>query len=324
MDFIIQTIRAKEFYMSFVIFDATAISNDPYVTFLNEQFPKRSIQVWPDVDDPENVDYALVWKPPAELFEKLPNLKAVFNLGAGVDALLKSNVVPDHLPIIRLIDPILNQGMVEYVTWAVLRYHRQLHHYDNAQKRAEWLKLSPTDARTTRVGILGLGELGQACAQALCPFGFKVMGWSRSEKQVGGVDSFYGTDGLNVMLGQCDMVVCLLPLTDETQGILNTTLFSKLPKGAKLIHVARGGHMVMDDVTQALDEGRLEHATLDVFPEEPLRTDHDFWAHPQITITPHIASQTLPSAAIEIIADNARRLEKGDKPVGLVNRDKGY
>jgi glyoxylate/hydroxypyruvate reductase len=232
--------------MSFVICDNSGVSQQLYVNRLKTLMPERKVQIWPgEAHLPEGVKYALVWKPPAQLFETFKDIKAVFNLGAGVDALLDDQMVPDHLPIVRLIDPLLDRGMIEYVTWAVLRYHRLLHLYEGFQTQNQWKPLAATDARKTRVGILGLGQLGQGCAEMLNRLNLHVMGWSRSPKDITGVTSYHGEEGLNEMLAQSDILVCLLPLTSHTREILNAKLYAKLPHGAKVINVARGAHLIV-------------------------------------------------------------------------------
>ncbi len=311
--------------MSFVICDTSGVSQQLYVDQLKALMPEREVQVWPgQTCQPEMVKYALVWKPPAQLFETYKNIKAVFNLGAGVDALLEDQMVPEHLPIIRLIDPLLDRGMIEYVTWAVLRYHRLLHLYEGFQGQRLWKPLAATDALKTRVGILGLGQLGQGCADMLCRLNLQVMGWSRSPKDIAGVTTYHGETGLNEMLSKSDILVCLLPLTSQTREMMNADLYAKLPKGAKVINVARGPHLIVEDTLAALESGQLEHVTLDVFPTEPLTADSPLWHHPKVTVTPHIASQTVPDSAIETIVANVQRLEAGEEPQGLVQRDHGY
>jgi len=291
---------------------------------LRRQIPDIEVRAWPDVGDPTEIDYALVWRPPPGFLGDLPRLKAVFSLGAGVDHLAGEGVVPPGLPVVRMVDDGLTRGMTEYVVMQVLSHHRRMIDYRIQQARREWKELPPRSAASRVVGILGLGVLGGEAARALVSLGFDVRGWSRSPKAVAGVRSFAGAEALDAFLAETEILVCLLPLTDETRGILNAALFAKLPKGASLINVGRGGHLMEDDLIPALDAGQLDSATLDVFTEEPLAQDHPFWGHPRIVMTPHVASITDPETGSIALAENLRRMESGLPPLNVVDPGRGY
>ena len=297
---------------------------EAWVPALRQAMPELDIRVWPEVGNPEDITYALLWQPPDGVLGRCRNLKAILSLGAGVDHLMGDPELPDHLPIVRMVDPSLTDGMSEYVLFHTLRYHRDVPYYEACQRERKWHMLTPVMPQERRVGILGLGVLGADAARKLAALSFDVAGWSRSPKQVEDVASFHGTDGLAAFLARSEILVCLLPLTPDTAGILNAELFAGLPEGACLINPARGGHLVDDDLLAALDSGRIAGATLDVFHTEPLPTDHPFWDHPKVTITPHVASVTNPKTAAEQVAANIRRAEAGEPLPNLVDRTAGY
>ena len=291
---------------------------------LAQELPEMPVRVWPDVGDLGAIRYALAWAPPHGLLASLPNLRAILSLGAGVDSLFADPTLPPAMPIVRLVEPALTAGMTEYVVWQVLAWHRQASAYDAHQRKRRWQKQPEFLAGDRTVGIMGLGELGRAAARALMAFGFRVTGWSRSPRVIDGVDCHAGSDGLDAFLAAADCLVCLLPLTDETEGILNARLFARMPAGAHLINAGRGRHLINDDLLHALSSGRLSGAALDVFEPEPLPPDHPFWGHPQITVTPHIAAVTHPRSAAASIAATIRELEEGRTPRQTVDRGRGY
>ena len=280
--------------------------------------------MWPEIGDPAEIDYALVWRPEPGFLASLPNLKLILSLGAGIDHLLGDPQLPRHLPIIRLVDPHLTAAMSEYVVLQVLRLHRRDLDYRAQQESRVWRELDQQNAADRRVGILGLGELGQDVATKLKALGFDVAGWSRSEKNVSGIGSYAGAAGLPPLLGRSEILVCLLPLTAETEGILNTSTLALLPKGAALVNAARGAHLVEEDLLAALASGQISAAVLDVFREEPLPADHPFWHHPRIIVTPHVAAFTNPATAAPIILDNIRRFEEGRPLLNRVDPARGY
>ena len=286
--------------------------------------PELACRSWEEPGDPADIEYAFVWKPEKGGLRRFPNLKCIFSIGAGVDHLLGDADLPDGVPVVRMVEPELTRGMAEYVALHVLRYHREVPTLEQAQRDRVWNELIVPTAPDRRVGIMGFGVLGQASAQALGAFGFDMACWSRTEKDFPGGQSFHGADGLRPFLERTEILVCLLPLTPETEGILNRDLFAALPRGAWLINAARGGHQNEDDILAALESGQLSGATLDVFRQEPLPTEHPFWSHPRVTVTAHIASVTQPrSAAAEVVA-NIRRIESGEAPLNTVDMRAGY
>src|SRR6516165_4561168 len=282
------------------------------------------IRVWPDVGDPADIDYALVWRPEPGFLASLPNLKLILSLGAGVDHLLGDPHMPRHLPIVRLVDPHMTDAMSEYVVLQVLRLHRHDLDYRTQQQDRVWRELDQKNAADRRVGILGFGELGRDAAKKLTALGFDVAAWSRSEKMVAAVESYAGADGLPRLLGRSEILVCLLPLTAETEGILNACNLALLPQGAALVNAARGAHLVEDDLFAALASGQISGAVLDVFHDEPLPADHPFWHHPRVVVTPHVAAFTNPATAAPIILDNIRRFEAGHPLLNQVDPARGY
>ena len=291
---------------------------------LGERLPDVEVRRWPEVGERAEIEYALVWKmPPGEL-ARFPKLRFIFSLGAGVDHLFSDPDLPKTVPICRVVDKFLTERMTEYVVLHVLRYHRRQPELDELQRRAVWDELySPTASERT-VGIMGLGELGKDAARALSSLGFKVAGWSRSPKTLPGVESFHGEEGLAPFLARSEFLVCLLPLTPATEGILDRALFAGLPKGAVLINAARGGHLVEEDLIPALESGQLAYAALDVYRQEPLPSEHPFWRHPRITVSPHIASLTDPRTISALVAENVRRSRAGEPLLYTVDAALGY
>ena len=274
--------------------------------------------------DPAAIDVALVARPQKGIAGQLKNVKLIQSLFMGVDGLLADPTFPRDKPLSRLIDPGMVAAMVESVTAHVLDYHR--HHYvyraNKAQKKWHRLPQYMTNERT--VGLLGLGELGTETAKALLGFGFKVAGWKRRPAQLPGIEVFSGTGGIGAMLAKSNVVVCLLPLTPDTKGVLNTKAFAAMPKGGAIINVARGGHVVVADAIAALDSGQLAHAYLDVFETEPLPADSPLWTHPGVSITPHTAALTEPRTAIVKVAENIERIRAGQPAQNLVDFGAGY
>ena len=290
---------------------------------LMRRVPGLDFRIHPDLGDPEEIDSALVWLPPPGLLASLPNLKAVFSLAAGIDAMLRDPTLP-AVPLCRMVDPSLTTTMSEYVLTSVLRYHRQFDLFALQQQAGEWRLDLPIPPEERQVGIMGLGVLGQDAAALLVRQGFTVHGWSRTRKRLEGVICHAGDDELARFLHHLDILVCLLPLTAATENILDRSLFARLKRGARLVNVARGRHLVEADLLAALDDGHLAHATLDVFREEPLPGGHPFWNHPRITVTPHAASYSLPESGAEIVAENIRRLRAGQPLEHVVDRQRGY
>lgn len=295
---------------------------------IKQRLPQAEIREWQRGDE-RPADYALVWRPPHEMLANRRDLKAVFALGAGVDAILDQErkhpgTLPAGVPLLRLEDTGMAQQMQEYALSYVLRYFRRFDEYQALQQRQEWQPLDPHSLEDFTIGILGAGVLGQSVARKLTEFGFSVRCWSRSAKQIDGVQSFAGEAQRAAFLDGVKLLINLLPNTPETVGILNRELFAQLQPGAYLINIARGAHLVEADLLAALEQGQLAAATLDVFAREPLPQDHPFWRHPRVTITPHIAAITLPQQAMDQIAANIRALEAGHAPAGVVDRQRGY
>ncbi|EXI99087.1 2-hydroxyacid dehydrogenase [Burkholderia pseudomallei] len=290
--------------------------------------PGAQLRTWTPGDD-ASADYALVWRAPREFFAPRAGLKAVFNLGAGVDAILAlerehPGLLPRDVPLVRLEDAGMTRQMVEYATHAALRYLRRFDEYALLQRERRWQVLAPHARETFVVGVLGLGALGAEVARALAALGLPVRGYSRAPKAIDGVTTFAGAAQLDAFLGGAKLLVNLLPSTAATDGILNARTFSKLAHGAYLVNLARGAHLVEADLLDALASGRVAAATLDVFATEPLPPDHPFWHEPRITITPHCSADTLRAEAVEQIAAKIGALERGEPIGGIVDRDRGY
>jgi glyoxylate/hydroxypyruvate reductase A len=274
---------------------------------------------------PQQIDYFVGFRPPHGFLKTLSRLKAIFSLGAGVDGFLKDPEFPKAVPLVRFVDSTLAREMAQYAVMHTLLIHRHQRHFDEGQKKGEWRQMMlPRASAATRVGILGLGEIGTVAASLLAQFDFAVSGWSRTPKHVPGVKSYAGEAALNAFLGQCDIMICLLPLTARTQGILNAQTFALLPQGAWVINVARGQHLIEEDLIGALDSGHLAGAVLDVFQQEPLPADSPLWRHPKITATPHIAAIASPQAAVRYVLDGIARAERGEPLENVVDVTKGY
>jgi len=294
-----------------------------WVNALSREGAGMDIQVWPDVDRPSDVQVALCWKPPRGALVDYPNLKAIISMGAGVDDLLADDSIPAHVPIVRLVDPTLAQSMFEYLCRIILFDSPWLNALGKAQKRGAWVPSEAPSFRDTTIGMLGLGQIGGYCARRFADMGFRVKGWSRSLKSLPGIETFGGND-LRSFLAEVDCLVCVLPLTPETVEILDSDLFSRLASNAHLINVGRGHHLNESDLLQALDEGMLGHATLDVFRDEPLPKNHSFWAHPAIRITPHCSSLTNVTAVVPQVIENYQRVREREPLLNRVDRDLGY
>ena len=296
---------------------------DVWQRALSEQAPDMDLRVWPEMGTLEEIDYALVWGPPRGLLASLPNLKVIFSVGAGIDHFASDPELPD-LPVVRMVETGLTEGMTEFVVMSVLQHHRSMLDYAQQQRDRHWREIPQVAPQGRRVGVLGLGVLGGDAVEKLKPFGFDLLGWSRSPKDIAGVRCFHGWEQLADFLGGCDILVCLLPLTEETRGILNAEAFAALPRGAALINVARGGHQVEDDILAALDSGQLSGATLDVFNQEPLPPEHPLWAHPRVILTPHAAAATMPETAVTYVIENIKRFEAGEALENVVDWSRGY
>jgi glyoxylate/hydroxypyruvate reductase A len=282
------------------------------------------VRIWPEIGDPAGIDYALVWRPAPGLLASLPNLKLILSLGAGIDHILADPLLPRAIPIVRLVDPCLIAAMSEYVVLQVMRLHRRDLDYRAQQQSGVWRELPQKNAGERPVGILGFGAIGRDAAKKLAGLGFPVSGWTRRPQQIAGFSTYAGMAGLPRLLAGSEILVCLLPLTGETEGILNARTFDFLREGAGLVNAGRGAHLVEEDLIPALNRGRLSAAALDVFRDEPLPPGHPFWRHPRILITPHVAGVTNPLTAAPIILDNIRRCEAGRALLHRVDPARGY
>ncbi|ALI04751.1 glyoxylate/hydroxypyruvate reductase A [Pseudomonas sp. FW306-02-F02-AA] len=306
-----------------LLYKADPVRGEQWKALFAEHAPDIEWRAWPDIGDPKDIQYLAAWQAPDDLEVLLPNLRVLFALSAGVDQ-LDLNRLPTSLPVVRLLDPGITRGMCEYASFAVLSLHRDMLRYRQQQMARCWQAHLLQPAAKRRVGVMGLGIQARQILATLQPLGFALSGWARSAHQVPGVACYAGTEQLPAFLGQCDILLCVLPLTDQTQGILDHTLFQQLPRGAALINMGRGGHLVESDLLEALDSGQLSGAVLDVLQEEPAPVDHPFWDHPQILLTPHIAAMTQPESAFGVLLENIRRYERGEKMVGEVDRIQGY
>ena len=306
-----------------VLYKANMVRGEEWARFFAERAPDMPFRLWPDIGDPVDVRYLVTWVPPDDIATTFPNIELVFSVGAGVDQ-FDASKLPPHIPLLRMLEPGIAETMVEYVTMAVLALHRDLLHFINQQKQQVWREIRITPAKRRRVGVMGLGQLGQAVLERLRAFGFPLSGWNRSPREIDGVTSYAGPDALPKFLGQSDILICLLPLTDETRGILNADLFARLPRGALLVNVGRGPHLVDADLLAALDSGALSGAVLDVTDPEPLPSGHPFWSHPRILLTPHNAAMTAPDTAVDFVLDVIARHRRGEELPGRVDRTRGY
>jgi glyoxylate/hydroxypyruvate reductase A len=293
--------------------------------------PGLDLRVAPDVGRPEDIDTALVWQPPPSLLRTLPRLKLIVSVGAGVDALLQDPTLPE-VPLVRFVDPDLTGRMAAYIGLHVLYHHRRMTEFRDLQTRKQWTYLAEPAAHEVRVGLMGLGVLGQAAAGALKPFGYRLRGWSRTPNTVEGMACFSGPAGLEAFLAETDIVAVLLPLTPTTRGILNRRLLRKLSArgrsallpGPVLINAGRGGLQVDADILAALDAGELYAASLDVFETEPLPAASRLWTHPRVIVTPHNAAESNPAAIARYALHQMRACQRGEALANLVDRSRGY
>ncbi len=304
-----------------IVFHQDSGKSEPWVQGLREALPEAQVELWQP--GAPAAEFAVVWAPPQQLLDEQRGLKALFNIGAGVDAILRLDV-PAGTLLVRLDDAGMSVQMAEFVCHAVIRHFRELDAYERDMAQGRWGYRKPRPREDYPVGIMGLGVLGARVARAVAAFEFPVRGWSRSPKDLPGVRCYAGEQGLRDFLAATRILVCLLPLTPETEGILNRRTLGALMPGGYLINVARGGHLVEEDLLALVDEGRLAGATLDVFRTEPLPAGHPFWNHPRITITPHTSARTLRDETIAQIAGKIRALGRGEPIAGVVDRQRGY
>lgn len=304
-----------------IVFHSDATRPEPWLAALRQALPRAEVSTW--AEGAPAADYAVVWAPPQRLFDEQGTLKAAFNLGAGVDALLPLRL-PLGCRLVRLDDAGMGVQMAEYVCHALIRHFREFDGYERDMAEGRWSFRKPRERADYPVGIMGMGVLGQRVARAVAGFEFPVNGWSRAPRAVDGVRGFTGLGGLGDFLAASRVLVCLLPLTPETEGILNRDTLAQLRPGAYLINAARGAHLVEPDLLALLDSGHLAGATLDVTRTEPLPAGHPFWSEPRITLTPHTAARTLRHETVAQIARKIRALERGEAVAGVVDAGRGY
>ncbi len=320
--------------MSAILLVINGMDPRPWQERFGALAPQRDIRLWDGSTGEQaggsfaDVAYACVWLPPAGLLARFPNLRAIFSLGAGVDHILSDPALPD-VPVVRIVDPDLTMRMTEYVVLHVLMHHRGQRRYDAQQRERYWYEHPQPPASHVSVGVMGLGMLGRGAAPVLRCIGFQVAGWSRMPKKLPGIATFHGTQGLEEFLRRTEILVCLLPATPVTRGILNLDLFRRLKRdgplgGAYLINAGRGVLQVDADILTALDEGALAGATLDVFPTEPLPATSPLWTHPKVTITPHCAAASDSGPLVANILRQIERFEAGLPLEGVADRAAGY
>lgn len=289
-----------------------------------DRVPQLAFRRWGiDAVEPAAVKYLAAWNAPADFIAQFPNLEVLFSVGAGIDQLPLAALSP-QVRVVRMVEQGIITGMAEYVAMACLALHRDLPFFITEQRKRRWSYRHTRLAAETRIGIMGLGELGKAALEMLKPLGFALSGWSRSAHDIPGVECFAGAAGFEAFLAQANIFVCLLPLTQQTRGILCRDTFAKMPSGSAVINAGRGGHLIADDLIAMLDSGHLRAAMLDVTDPEPLPDEHPFYCHPAIFLTPHVAAETRHTTAGEVLADNVLRLLAGDPLLGEVDRTRGY
>ena len=299
-----------------------------WVSLLETYAPGEEVRVWPEVGEVEDIEFAIVRRPPPGALAGCPNLRWVASIPAGVEPLLELEVVPPSVPIIRCVSANRAREMGEYVLLQALRLHRCIPEYEAMRARGEWGRLEQVPTASRRAGVMGLGELGATVAQTLAGAGFDTAAWTRTSRAMTGplaaVKGFYGPNGLGPFLARTDILVCVLPLTSETSGILNAACFDALPQGAAIINVSRGAHLVEPDLIEALERGQLRGACLDVVSVEPPPPDLAVLHHPDIYVTPHIACRSRAEDLLPGLLDNMQRAREGRALLNEVERERGY
>lgn len=306
-----------------VLYKSDPVRGRVWAAVVAEHAPDLEFHIWPECGDPQQVQYLVAWEPPRDWTATFPNVQVLFSSGAGIDQLRLTDV-PEHIQVVRMVEPGIIEGVVEYVVMAVLMLHRHMPGYARQQREAVWQRIEAVPASSCRVGVMGLGVLGQAVLSHLGAFGYQRFGWSRTPKALQGVATFAGDAQLEEFLGHCDILICLLPLTAQTRGILSTRVFAALPSGASLINAGRGPQLDAAALLDALDRGHLSQVILDVMEPEPLPASHPFWNHPRIALTPHIAGTTRPESAAHAMLDNIRRHQRGEPMHDVIDRSRGY
>jgi glyoxylate/hydroxypyruvate reductase len=307
-----------------ILFVAPGRDATPWIDAFASADPGIELRIWPARGDPASIEAAILWTGARGALQGLPNLRFVSSLGAGVEHILEDESVPPDVSIVRVVETRLTEGMTHFCVYATLRLHRRFDLYERQQRERVWLRHSQIPTADRRVGVMGLGALGGAVARALAGLGFPVAAWTRQPRSMPGIKRFHGHAQFHSFLGQTDILICLLPLTRETRGILDAAAFGALPKGAMLVNAARGGHVVEKDLLASLDADHLAAAVLDVFAPEPLAANSALWSHPKVTVTPHVASLSDPQGIATEILENLARARRGEPLLNLVDRARGY
>ena len=309
--------------MSLVIF-SNVHKIQPWIDALKNVGPDIEVISHEEIKDKKKVKFALAWDHPKGIFKEYPNLKCISSMGAGVDHIMNDPDIPEQTKIVRIIDPLLSQDLAEFALALVMSHMRGFRKYFNNQQRKTWKKSMYMRIRDAKIGVMGTGAIGNHVALFLQSSGFSVTGWGKNPGKLTEYKRFHGYDQLDEFLGNINILICLLPLTPETKGILDRNTLQKLPQGAFVINLGRGLHIVDKDLIEMLDSGHLSGASLDVFEYEPLPEEHPFWSHPAIQITPHVASLTTPASVAPQIIENYRRAINDQPLLNLVNREQGY
>jgi glyoxylate/hydroxypyruvate reductase A len=310
--------------VSAILFASDIDDPAPWRAAIAERFPELEFRVFPELGRIDDIEYALVWKIAGGVLARLPQLRAIFALGAGVDQILIDPLFPRHLPLARLVEAGLAEQMSEYAILGTLYFHRHMAEYLAQQRRREWRMLPGRHPAERKVGVMGLGILGGDAVRKLATIGFATAGWSRTRKTLPGIECFAGDGELPAFLARTEILINLLPLTAATRGILAAPLFDRLPDGAAILHMGRGAQLLPEDLLAALDRGKLAGAMLDVFPEEPLPQQSPLWEHPKIVVTPHVSTQPIAELAMRQVVDNIGRSRRGERLIGLVDPAAGY
>lgn len=306
-----------------IVYKSESVRGQRWQEMFARELPNIDFYLWPETGDPAAVHYLISWEPPENYGTLFPNLKAVFSVGAGVDQFDLSQV-PPSVKLVRMLDPDITLAVVEYICFATLALHRDMPDYIRQQSEGIWKKQPLIPARERRVAVMGLGNLGQAALKQLSNFGFDLHGWSRSPHEIDGVTCHAGWKALPDFLAQADILICMLPLTEETKHILSKKNFHYLPDGACLINVGRGDHLCEQDLVAALDSGKISTAVIDVLSAEPPVSEHPFWGHAKVWLTPHVAAVTSVENGYRLFSDNVLRDMAGEPMQGEVNLDNGY
>jgi len=300
------------------------VYGDKLINGIRAGLPGEEIRVHPDVGNPDDIDICIIFRMPHGYLKPFKNLKLISSTGAGIDHYLLDPDLPRHIPMVRVVDADFGARMAEYVLSWVLAYHREIPHFLANQKTHTWAYKPIRSAHEVRVGVMGLGQMGTPTVERLAYLGYATSGWAKSKHEIKGVKCYAGWDEFPRFLGDLEILVNLLPLTNETRGILSKTTFDQMPKDSVMITAARGGHLIEQDLIEALDSGRLRHATVDAFPKEPLPKDHPLWDHPKVFVTPHCSSTPSPETIVNAFVENVRRFRSGRPLLNQVDHAKGY